>query len=390
MGTVRFLLLLACLCGVGWPAAAADRARSALVLVGGGLEDPRIYREILRLAGRGRAPRVAVITAASSAAERNGRDYAATFLRHGAGAADWIPIDARHRSNAEDAKLAARMRDYDVFFFGGGDQRRYTRLLLRRDGKDTAVLAAIRARFEGPGAVVAGTSAGAMMQVGVPMITGGESFDVIRDGRRLGDRRAGGLGFFPWGRVDTHVAQRGRQGRMLRAAARGGQALAFGVDEDSALVVTDATGARPGMRVVGQGGVTIFDLTTARARKRAPWAVEQVTAHYLTDGDAFDVRSRAPRIAKAKRPDRAPLPVPAEERADIFSALTPAGERGAPSAFVHALLGAAAPAAAPLVAHPREDPRWDVVLRPGPRAGRFGSGARRSARDLRVDIRRTR
>ena len=53
------------------------------------------------------------------------------------------------------------------------------------------------------------------------------------DGFRLGS----GLGFFPFGLVDQHFLHRGRIGRLLAAARQFDEKVAFGIDENSAMVV---------------------------------------------------------------------------------------------------------------------------------------------------------
>jgi cyanophycinase-like exopeptidase len=62
---------------------------------------------------------------------------------------------------------------------------------------------------------------------------------------RLTGYGPGGIGFFPHGLLDTHFANRGRHGRLLQlladtAGLTRGDTRAFGVDENTALVVTGA------------------------------------------------------------------------------------------------------------------------------------------------------
>ena len=394
----RTLHALALVVGALLLAPAAVRAepggqRSALVVIGGGLEDPAIYREILRLSRRPGGPRVGILTTASDPAKaaENGRFYEKAFRAHGAAAAEWIPLDASHPERADDPALAEKVRGYDVFFLGGGDQRRYTKVLTREGGRDSAVLAAMRSVFEGEGAVIAGTSAGAAALVSGPMITGGESHDALARPRRLRDRPAGGLGLFRWGLIDTHFAERGRQGRLIRLAARRDAGLAFGVDEDTALVVEEPLGARPRFRVIGRGGVGVFDLAGARWPRGGRFRIDGVRTHYLTRGDLFDPRTRRPGIARWKQRDGRRIAPRAADRADLFSAVDPArGERPRPRAFVRASM-AATTSSAPVEGHPAGDPSWQVTLRRGPGADRFRGveqgRAVTSYRDLRMDIR---
>ena len=121
-----------------------------------------------------------------------------------------------------------------------------------------------------------------MSQVGmdsagfIPLITGGSSYLSFTEGEftyaeyEYSDQQLssatnnpnGGLGHFPYGILDTHFSQRGRQGRVLRLAWDTNTQYAFGVDQNTALVVTD-NGSGATMTVMGEGGAYIFDLSYA-------------------------------------------------------------------------------------------------------------------------------
>jgi len=366
-------------------AAGPARAQS-LVVIGGGLEDPAIYDRIIELGGGPGQARIGILTTGSSTPEANGRFYVDAFAARGA-SATWLPLDTPSARRANDPALAAQASQCNVFFLGGGDQRRYTRALLRRDGSDTALLRVIRHAFES-GGVVAGTSAGAAVLVGPPMVTGGESYDALARPRRLTDRVRGGLRFFTFGLIDTHFGERGRQGRMIRLAERHQVPLAFGIDEDTALVVTDALGAKPRMEVVGRGGVSIFDQTRARATRRGGWSISNIRSHYLRSGDTFSAVGRRFRARAGRQKDGNRVTSDAGDRGDIFSAVDrKANRRLRPRAFIRTAQAAMTPGAGKTEAHPAEDGSWRVTMRRGRGATRYRGG---SYRNLRVDIRRTR
>jgi cyanophycinase len=185
-----------------------------------------------------------------------------------------------------------------VFFLGGGDQSRLVSCLVEKDGRDTPLLAAIR-RAHVRGAVVAGTSAGAAGQAAAVMITGGDSEAARRDGAREGRPRGddltfrrGGLGFFPFGIPDTHFSQRERQDRLIRLAADTGTRRAFGIDENTALIVERPLGQRPTMRALGHGQVTVYDLSRTRRANGAGWPVRGVRTRILGDGDRLNLSRR--------------------------------------------------------------------------------------------------
>ncbi|URN13288.1 hypothetical protein LUW77_22540 [Streptomyces radiopugnans] len=157
------------------PAPATARAPGGtLLMVGGALDDhnTEVYGEIVDRAG-GPAARIGVLTAGSVPpsqdpdagtpqarnSEANGAYYAGLLESHGAGSAEWIPVDLDRVAAADDPELAGRVSAMTGFFIGGGDQYRYVTTLLRDGGtRDSAVLAAVRQRLA-EGAVVAGTSA---------------------------------------------------------------------------------------------------------------------------------------------------------------------------------------------------------------------------------------
>ena len=387
MGPMRWrrATALAALALVGVGVGGAPARAQSLVVIGGGLDDPAIYDRIIELGGGPGKARIGILTTGSGTPEEGARLYVDAFAARG-GKAEWLPLTSKRRGGAEDPALVEQAGRCNVFFLGGGDQRRYTRALLRRDGSDTALLRAIRRAYEA-GGVVAGTSAGAAVLVSAPMVTGGESYDALARPRRVTDRRRGGLGLFRFGLIDTHFGERGRQGRIIRLAARRRIELAFGVDEDTALVVTGALGPRPGMEVVGKGGVSVFDLTRARVNRRGRWAIENLRSHYLLAGDSFSVKDRRFRPRPGRARDDAPIDSEAADRGDLFSAVDPkARARLRPRSFIRTARSAMSRGAGAATGHPAEDASWRVTLRRGRGAARYRGG---SYRNLRIDIRRS-
>ncbi|GAA4605826.1 cyanophycinase [Actinoplanes octamycinicus] len=323
------------------PAAAHSRLASggSLVLVGGGLSDDNaaIYGDIVRLAGGPGRARIGIVTAASSVPSEdpdagtpdcnnsvcNGDYYAELFRGYGA-EAQWIPIDLDHQAAADDPAVVAQVNSLTGFFFGGGDQFRYVTTMMR-NGADSAVLAAIRARLRA-GAVVAGTSAGAQIQAGRDMLTGGESYESLRDGSepgyfddasKLGYLPDGGFGFFRAGLLDTHFSARGRAGRSLRLAADTGHDRVFGLDENTALEVTGVGTGRETMRVFGTAAVHVLDLRSARAAVRGGrWQLRDAGWTRLTAGDRYDAERW--RMTSDKTRDHGTAPCPASPVADVF------------------------------------------------------------------------
>ncbi|MFE0701146.1 cyanophycinase [Streptomyces sp. NPDC058872] len=353
-------LVVALLAAVS-PASADSRpARNqtgSLVLIGGALKEnnTRVYGEIIKRAG-GPQARIGIITAASvpesqdphagdpalcSNSACNGAYYADLFKRHGAADAQWIPLDIDHVANADSDAVVAQVESMTGFFFGGGDQYRYITTLLRGDEhKDSKVLAAIRAKLA-HGTVVSGSSAGAQIASGPDMVTGGESYDSLRDGSapgyfedptRLGYIPQGGFGFLRSGLVDTHTGAYGREGRALRLASDTGHDRVYALEENTALVVDRPGSDREHVTVLGPNGVAVLDLRGAHAHDSANgWSLRRARYSYLTDGDQYDARTWTPRVHPGKQPlvPAATTPVPANT--DVFYSV--ANPDGTPYSF---------------------------------------------------------
>ncbi|WP_420077922.1 cyanophycinase [Streptomyces sp. JL4002] len=333
--------------------------RGSLVLVGGALkaDNTQVYGEIIKRAG-GASARIGVITASSVPASQdphatdpdkcsnsacNGAYYADLFERHGAADAQWIPVDLDHIANADSDEVVRQVNSMTGFFFGGGDQYRYVTTLLHGSAHtDSKVLAAIRTKLAA-GAVVSGTSAGAQIAAGTDMVTGGDSYQGLRDGSspgyfddptRLAHLPASGFGFLHSGLIDTHTGAYGREGRALRLAADTGHDRVYALEENTALIVEAPRTPREKLRVLGPQGVAILDLRNARTRQTnsGAWSLTGARYTYLTDGDRYDPS----RWSVHPSPDKHPLvptpasPVPANT--DVFySAANPAG---APYSFL--------------------------------------------------------
>jgi cyanophycinase len=382
---------------------AGQRSRGALILIGGALanDNAEIYHEIIARAG-GEHGRIGVITAASVPPSQdpqagtpqaansvtNGRFYRDILERYGAGSVQWIPVDLDHPDAADDPKIAAQAAGMTGFLFGGGDQYRLVATLLRGAAHtDSRLLAAIRARFE-QGAVVAGTSAGAQIQSGPDMVTGGASYQALRDGTRVGyfdddtilaELPAGGFGLFADGLIDTHFSAKGRLGRAVRLAADTGHRRVFGLDPDTALEAVGTT-----LRVLGRYGVSVLDLraaTTGAAGGR--WSVDGVRWSYLTDGAVYDPASwtaRMPAIVQRLTPVDRTAATPVE---DVFdsAAADHTGFRLTRAALD--LAGAAR--TNELVGHSYEtNPVYTVALRKGNGFVAWGAGAAIAFVDLNV------
>ena len=267
-----------------------------LLMIGGRFEsDNQPLFDALKTHSQGR---IAVLAMASGYPLEVGQELVDDF-RHNGMESELIPLYWENRETAaHDPAIVEQIESYGSVFFSGGDQSRIVGSLIQ-DGEETPVLVAIR-RCHAAGGLVAGTSAGAAIMSG-PMIVSGTSLSALtsglcsdpadEDGFRVGT----GLGFFSWGLVDQHFLQRGRLGRLLAACRELDQKVAYGVDENSGLLVEGERGT-----VIGETGVMLLDLRKARFDVGG-YDMRDIRVSYLDDGDSIDLQSGKPRPAADKR-----------------------------------------------------------------------------------------
>jgi len=326
-------LLLSCVIVCCLQVVTVKAKNFSVVLVGGHLADDNeeIWGRIVELGGgKGRA-RFGVITAASEDPccdeDSSWIYYRDLLTNYGAEEVYYVPITADHPEKNSDPAVVEHIESLTGFFFGGGDQTRLVQAYYTGVGNSTGAVAspallAIKRALLASGGVVAGTSAGTDIQTSSVMITGGKSYDALVDGsfvnwkpvtlpnpNILTGYAPGGISFFPHGLVDTHFENRGRHGRLIRLMADTvnyphGSQHAFGIDENTALVVEGAwNGGRAG-EVIGESGVTMFDLTDAEQTSNAEgsWRLWGLRVSHLTSGDRLNLQSYVVTPATFKKP----------------------------------------------------------------------------------------
>lgn len=260
-------------------------APRGVIMVVGGAEDKLGKRTILnrfaRLAG-GSAGTIAIISTASSLGDTVTEVYKSLFER--IGVAEVRGLRPESRAEADDPSCAALLDDVTGVFMTGGNQVKLSSLVA-----GTRLGEAIRHAYEA-GAVVGGTSAGASA-VTTHMVASGAEGTTPKE--RMVQLSAG-LGLLDGVIVDQHFSQRNRYGRLLALVAHSPQLLGMGIDEDTAIVVTEGRF----LEVLGSGAVTVFDglhmQTRAYAAKRTqPLLVSDVVLHSLPNGARFDLRARS-------------------------------------------------------------------------------------------------
>jgi cyanophycinase len=297
-----------------------------LVLVGGGLKDDNaaVYQKIVALAGGTGVAKIGIITAASvpesqdpnrgtataSNAKANGLYYANLFkTTYGALDAQWIPIDLDQIANNSSQAVVNQLNGMTGFFFGGGDQSRLITCFYLSNHQNSPALSAILNRYAA-GSVISGSSAGTAIMNAAPMVTGGESYNALRYGSfssisasnpdDLSYDNLGGFGLFSYGLIDTHFSERGRQARIVRLASDRAKTMAYGVDENTALVVTNADTSTAKMEVLGQNGVFIFDLVGSTKGTGSSWSISNVKTSYLSSGDSYNPATKTATFASFK------------------------------------------------------------------------------------------
>jgi len=203
------------------------------------------------------------------------------FTRLGAPGLD--VVNPATRADAHDPALVALVDGATGVFLSGGSQLRLSQLL-----PGTPLGEALHRAHE-RGTVVGGTSAGASIMSDFMISMGDEGVTP----RQRASQVSAGLGLVRGVVVDQHFDQRSRYGRLMSVIAPSPHLLGIGIDEDTAMVVTD----HREFTVRGTGAVFVVDCTGAvtdapDARAGAPVLVSGATVHTLPAGATFDLAER--------------------------------------------------------------------------------------------------
>lgn len=263
----------------------ASQNKRQLVIIGGAEDkdgDSVILREFVRRAG-GTKAYIVIMTAATELPREVGQNYIKVFERLGA---EQVRIlDTESREDASSSTALEAIANATGVFFTGGDQARITSIL-----KDTEIDAAIHKRFA-EGVVIAGTSAGAAVMPDKMIVEGDSQTHPRLETVEMGP----GLGFLPGVVIDQHFLQRGRLGRLVTALIKEPAVLGFGIDENTAMVVTDDQ-----IEVIGEGSVTIVDESEATYNNKDEILKDEGLAicgaklHILPSGYKFNLTTRQP------------------------------------------------------------------------------------------------
>jgi len=264
---------------------AQSAGRGALVLHGGGPFKRGVAATIVALAGPN--PRLCLIDTAD--------DGRGQIHRLFDGFRD-VQLSVLNLKPGDAAlpDVVATLRGCTGFFFGGGAPQRLS-LAFRPNGRDTPALAAIRERFERNGAVVSGSSAGAMIAGPVTLCECGAQSSVLAVTR---GELFKAPGFDLLGEpvlIDAHFFARDLLGRHMFALARDGIPVGVGIDEGTTVLVP------------GDGGPWRVLDGSAVAVVRAPAGVRVDRLHQfgisiLYPKDRFDPLSNDVAVAPERQP----------------------------------------------------------------------------------------
>jgi cyanophycinase len=273
--------------------AAATLPRGTLVILGGAVKDGHdaLWQAVVQAAG-GPDSLVLVLPTASADPQRTASHTAAQLRLRGA-RAEVVPIAPRWpgsspadaRAKAHDPRWVELLAQAGGVFMTGGEQERLMDVL-RPDGRDTPLLAAIRALHH-RGGVVAGSSAGAAVMSETAIRGLDDPFDALVRPLAL-DELGTGFGLVHASVVtDQHFLRRGRVPRLVRALLQDGRALGLGVDEDSAAILRDGIAQAAGAR-----GLLVVDASQAVVESGAPLRVRELRLTYVDRGDRYDLHAR--------------------------------------------------------------------------------------------------
>jgi len=291
-----------------------ERVRGSLVIVGGGLEDDNreVFENFISKARRYKGKsvdsiRVCVVPAGSATPQQSSELFRRALSAYGVPAyhIDILPLalqddpstrdvdESTWSGNASRADVVRSIEMCDAVWFVGGDQMRYNKVLFEKEGNMSPALRALWYVLRA-GAVLGGTSAGAAIMSN-PMISGGDSSSSLQHGMSSAKDGGGvslmkGPGFFSYGIVDQHFSQRGRLGRLIVASRAAGSSLAFGVDEDTAMLVDFQ---EEKITATGRGAVTVVNLEHASV-SAGPAGTEaaNVLVSSMESGDSYSIARR--------------------------------------------------------------------------------------------------
>ena len=260
---------------------------SGNLIIIGGAEDKRGKKEILKKVAEyinTKEDKMLIATIATEYPEKTYDDYKNVFIKLGIKNID--KLDISKREDAFNDKNINLIKTTNLLFFTGGDQLRITSMI-----GGTPIYNVIKELCSN-GGVIAGTSAGASVMSDTMIVEGEDD----ESPHKCTLKMSPGLGLVKNIIIDQHFAQRGRVGRLLTAIAQNPEVLGIGIDEDTAILVSDKGTAE----VIGSGAVYFIDgsgITYSNVSEQYSneiLSMFNVKLHVLKEGDQFDLLKKIP------------------------------------------------------------------------------------------------
>lgn len=231
-------------------------------------------------------PYIELISTASEVdTEEAFHTYRDSFMKYGAREVGHIHHNSREEIDSE--ALGERIRKADAVFMTGGDQLRLTSIY-----GGTPFLTDLKEAYMFNKLTVGGTSAGAMA-LSTPMIFAGTG---AREMVAAGVKVTTGLEFLKDVCIDTHFVHRGRFVRMAQVIATNPASIGIGIEEDTAIVVTEGLNGK----VAGSGVVIIIDGIRSHSSNIIEFndekrlTIRDLNVSILADGETFEIPQRNP------------------------------------------------------------------------------------------------
>ena len=264
----------------------SEKVSGNLIIIGGA-EDKKGDKDILRRVAKYIDPekeRLIIATIATQYPEQSYQNYKEVFTKLGIKNIAKLDISTRDDAfNKENIKL---INTANLLFFTGGDQLRITSMI-----GGTPIYNAIKELCDN-GGLIAGTSAGASVMSDTMIVQGEDD----ESPHKCTLKMSPGLGLVNNIIIDQHFAQRGRIGRLLTAIAQNPEVLGIGIDEDTAIVVSDKGVAE----VIGSGAVYFIDGSSinysnvSEQYSNEVLSMFNVKLHVLKEGNRFNLLDKEP------------------------------------------------------------------------------------------------
>ena len=264
----------------------SEKISGNLIIIGGA-EDKKGKKEILKRVAKYIDPnkdKMLIATIATEYPEKSYENYKTIF--NNLGIKNIEKLDISVREEAFEKKNIDLIKEADLLFFTGGDQLRITSMIGGSPVYDAIKELCIN------GGIIAGTSAGASVMSDTMIVEGNDE----ESPRKCTLKMSPGLGLVKNIIIDQHFAQRGRIGRLLTAIAQNPEVLGIGIDEDTAILVSDKGTAE----VIGSGAVYFIDGSCIDYSNVSEQYSEEVLSmfnvklHVLKEGNRFNLLKKVP------------------------------------------------------------------------------------------------